>query len=131
MLANVPVCATVPTTDLERARSFYRQALGLSEAATGRDGGVFFKAGGATMLRIYERPGGHAPAAHTVAAFLVDDLDQEMSELRRRGVSFEEYDLPHLKTDNGVYTDERRGVKGSWIKDPDGNILALTQLPKA
>jgi hypothetical protein len=54
-----------------------------------------------------------------------------MSELRRRGVSFEEYDLPHLKTDNGVYTDERRGVKGSWARDPDGNILALTQLPIA
>jgi hypothetical protein len=52
-----------------------------------------------------------------------------MSELRGRGVTFEEYDLPHLKTENGVYTDQRRGAKGSWVKDPDGNILAITQLP--
>ena len=52
-----------------------------------------------------------------------------MSELRRRGVRFEEYDLPHLKTENGVYTDQGRGAKGAWVKDPDDNILALTQLP--
>ena len=83
------------------------------------------------MLRIYERPGKHTAASRTVAAFLVEDLEEEMSELRRRSVSFEEDDLPHLKTDNGVDTDECRGVKGSWARDPDGNILALTRLPIA
>jgi hypothetical protein len=88
-----------------------------------------FKAGGGTIVRIYERPPGYTAAEPTVAGFLVDDLAEEMSELRRRGVSFEEYDLPHLKTENGVYTDPRRGVKGSCVTDPDGNILALTQLP--
>jgi catechol 2,3-dioxygenase-like lactoylglutathione lyase family enzyme len=130
VLANVPVCATLPTADLERARRFYGEALGLTEGPIGVAGGVFFKAGGGTLIRIYERPRGYTAAEYTVAGFLVEDLEEEMSELRRRGVTFEEYDLPHLKTENGVYTDEQRGAKGSWVRDPDGNILALTQLPK-
>lgn len=128
MLANVPVCATLPTTDLERARRFYGRTLGLAEGSISVGGGFFFTAGAGTILRIYERPPGYTPAEYTVVGFLVEDLEAEMSELRRRGVAFEAYDRPHLKTVNGVYRDERRGAKGSWVKDPDGNILALTQL---
>ena len=130
MLANVPVCATLPTSDLDRARRFYGEALGLAEGPTSVAGGVFFTAGAGTILRVYERPPGYTPAEYTVVGFLVEDLEEEMSELRRRGVAFEEYDLPHLKTQNGVYTDQKRRAKGAWIKDPDGNVLALTQLPK-
>ena len=129
MLANVPVCATLPTGDLERARRFYGEGLGLSEGPVSVGGGVFFMAGGGTFLRIYERPPSYTPAEYTVVGFLVEDLEKEMSELRHRGVTFEEYDLPHLKTANGIYIDEQRGAKGAWIRDPDGNILALTQLP--
>jgi catechol 2,3-dioxygenase-like lactoylglutathione lyase family enzyme len=128
MLSNALVCATLPTTDLERARRFYGETLGLAEADFGVEGGVFYKAGGGGMFRVYERPPGHAPAQHTVAVFLVTDLEQEMSGLRSRGVTFEEYDLPRLRTENGVYEDEGSGFKGSWVKDPDGNILGLTQL---
>jgi catechol 2,3-dioxygenase-like lactoylglutathione lyase family enzyme len=131
MLANVPVCATLPTSDLTRARRFYVEALGLAEGSISVQGGVFFAAGGGTIVRIYERPPGYTPAEYTVLGFLVEDLEEEMSELRRRGVTFEEYDLPQLKTENGVYTDQHRGAKGAWIRDPDGNILALTQLPNA
>jgi hypothetical protein len=79
------------------------------------------------MFRVYERPPGHTAAQHTVAVFLVEDLEEEMSELRSRGVSFEEYDLPDLKTKNGLYSDSS-GFKGSWVKDPDGNVLGLTQI---
>ena len=56
MLANVPVCATLPTTDLERARRFYGEALGLVEGPMSVAGGVFFEAGAGTIVRIYERP---------------------------------------------------------------------------
>lgn len=129
MLQHAPICASLPTTDLERARSFYGTKLGLPEAWIAIEGGVFFTGGSETLLRLYERPPLQTPAEHTVAAFLVHDLDEEMSELRERGVSFEEYDLPHLKTNDGVYTDQRRGVRGAWLKDPDGNIIALTELP--
>jgi catechol 2,3-dioxygenase-like lactoylglutathione lyase family enzyme len=126
MLANALVCATLPTTDLERAKRFYGETLGLPEAGLGVEGGVFYRAGEGTMFRVYERP--PSTAEHTVAVFLVVDLEAEMSELRSRGVMFEEYDLPGLKTENGVYTDEQSGFKGSWVKDPDGNVLGLTQI---
>ncbi len=126
MLANALVCATLPTTDLERAKRFYGETLGLPEANFGAGGGVFYTAGRGTMFCVYERP--PSTADHTVAAFLVEDLDAQMSELRTRGVKFEEYDLPGLKTENGIYSDPNSGFKGSWIKDPDGNILGLTQL---
>jgi hypothetical protein len=82
------------------------------------------------MLHVYERPSSTAAAEHTVAIFLVKDLEGVMSDLRGRGVSFEEYDMPGLKTVNGVYSDES-GFKGSWVKDPDGNTLGLEQLPNA
>lgn len=126
MLADAPVFATLPTTDLQRARRFYGDTLGLPEADFGVEGGVFYRAGAGTMFRVYERP--PSTAEHTVAVFLVEDLEREMSELRERGVSFEEYDLPNLNTQDGVYSDEQSGFKGSWVKDPDGNILGLTQL---
>jgi catechol-2,3-dioxygenase len=58
MLANVPVCATLPTSDLDRATRFYVEALGLAEGPISVEGGVFLIAGGGTMLRIYERPPG-------------------------------------------------------------------------
>jgi catechol 2,3-dioxygenase-like lactoylglutathione lyase family enzyme len=127
MLANALVCATIPTTDLERAKRFYGETLGLPEGRLGVEGGVFYETGQGTMFRVYERPAGHMPAEQTVAVFLVEDLEREMSELRKRGVTFEEYDLPNLKTKNGVYSDSS-GFKGSWVKDPDGNVLGLTQI---
>ena len=99
--------------------------LGLPEADFGVDGGVFYTAGAGTMFRAYERP--PSTAEHTVVVFLVE-LEQEMAELRDRGVSFEGYDLPGLKTENGIYSDEQSGFKGSWVKDPDGNIVGLTQI---
>ncbi len=125
MLANALVCATLPTTDLDRAKRFYGDMLGLPEADFGVEGGVLYTAGAGTMFRVYERP--PSTAEHTVAVFLVE-LEQEMAELRDRGVSFEEYDLPGLKTENGIYSDEQSGFKGSWVKDPDGNIVGLTQI---
>ena len=126
MLADALVCATLPATDLERARRFYGETLGLREADFGVEGGVFYEAGRGTMFRVYERP--PSAAGHTVAVFLVDDLEEEMATLRSRGVVFEEYDMPGLRTEGGVFSDEHSGFKGSWVKDPDGNILGLTQI---
>ncbi len=122
LLTNALVCATVPTTNLERARRFYEEMLGLKAAISDERRGVYYQAGGGTMLNLYERQ--HATIEHSVATFLVENLEKVMSDLRSRGVSFEEYDLPDLKTENGVYSDET-GFKVSWFKDPDGNILNL------
>lgn len=125
MLADALVCANVPTTDLQRAKRFYGETLGLREAESDEERGVYYQAGGGTMLNLYERP--HATADHAVATFIVENLEAVMADLRRRGVSFEEYDLPDLKTEHGVFSDES-GFKAAWLKDPDGDTVAIEQL---
>lgn len=126
LLTNALVCATVPTTDLVRARRFYEEALGLKAAIVDERRGVYYRAGEGALLNLYERQ--QSTAENTVATFLVENLEEVMSALRSRGVSFEEYNLADLKTKNGVYSDET-GFKVAWFKDPDGNILGIEQLP--
>jgi len=125
MLADVPVCATLPTGDLERARRFYGEALGLTEGAVSVGGGVFFMAAGGTFLRIYERPPIYTPAEYTVVGFLVEDLETEMSELRHRGVTFEEYDLPHSRprTASTSTSNVERKAPGSGIRTGTSSLL--------
>jgi catechol 2,3-dioxygenase-like lactoylglutathione lyase family enzyme len=122
MLDSSLVCATLPTRDMERSRRFYTETLGLSESRLGLEGGAYYDAGGGTVLHVYETPA--AIPEHTAASFLVKDLGAVISELRERGVELEEYDLPGLKTEDGVAT-LPEGFRGAWIKDPDGNILGL------
>lgn len=126
MLSNSPIGPTLPAVDIERAKKFYSEKLGLKEAAAQEPGGVTFDCGGGTKLYIYERPA--VKVEHTLANFMVDDLEAEMADLRGRGVVFEEYDMPGLKTVNGVA--DMDGFKGAWFKDTEGNILALGQMPK-
>ncbi len=122
MLANAPVYASLPTTDLARSRGFYEHTLGLKAEPEEEEGALTFRAGGGTVLLVYQRP--PSRAEHTVAFFVVDDFDRVFAGLRERGVVFEEYDMPELTTENGV---ARRsdGKRIAWFKDPDGNILGL------
>ena len=124
MLGKNHVVVTIAVTDLKRARSFYEDKLGLPKPETRTDG-VSYQLGGGSEIFIYERPGRPPKADHTLASFDVDDLEKEMKDLRSRGVTFEEYDFPGLKTKNGIA--EANDVRGAWFKDPDGNILAVTQ----
>jgi catechol 2,3-dioxygenase-like lactoylglutathione lyase family enzyme len=123
MLNQFPIRPTISVTDLERARKFYVEALGLTSNGEMTTGHLEFEAGGGTGLIVFERK--DAPKAeNTVASFRVDDLEAVMRQLRERGVKFEEYDTPELKTDNGVAS--MGSIKGAWFKDPDGNILAVS-----
>lgn len=115
--------ADVPTGNFKRARHFYDETLGL-KVARSDECGVFYQAGGGTMRSLFERP--HTPSDQAVATFLVDSIETLMSALR--GVTFEDYDKPDLKTEAGMFDDEQ-GFKTSWFKDPDGNLLSLEQLP--
>lgn len=124
MLSNKPVTAIVAVTDLERARRFYCTTLGL-ELEQEMGGGLLLKAGGGTKLFAYERPAG-PQAGHTEATFMVDDIEREVDELRSRGITFEEYDMPGLKTERGIAT--MGESKSAWFKDPDENILAITMI---
>jgi catechol 2,3-dioxygenase-like lactoylglutathione lyase family enzyme len=114
MLKTALACATVPAADLDRSARFYEETLGLTGSRLGLEGGLYYEGGGGTMLHIYETES-RAPG-HTVALFIVDDLDEVTSGLASRGVTFEGYDLPGEEDD---------GFRGAWFRDPDGNIIGL------
>lgn len=126
MLGNFPMAAVVPVVDLERAKVFYGKTLGLKQKEVMETGSVLFEAGAGTMITIYQRPK-PTRADHTVAGFMVDDIEKVTAGLRSRGVTFEEYDIPemNLKTVNGVAALGKD--KGAWFKDPEGNILSIIQ----
>jgi catechol 2,3-dioxygenase-like lactoylglutathione lyase family enzyme len=113
----------VSVTDLERAKKFYGETLGLKSDGEIAEDHVVYEAGDGTFLVIYKRP--QPPKAeNTVAAFSVDDVEATVQWLKDRGVVFEEYDSPGLKTIDSIATIGE--LKGAWFKDPDGNILAVS-----
>jgi catechol 2,3-dioxygenase-like lactoylglutathione lyase family enzyme len=125
MLTNSPVTPTIPVTDINRAIDFYANKLGLKRSSKEVEkDAALFDAGEGTMLYLYQRP--PSKSEHTLATFSVDDLTKTMDELIEKGVTFEHYDMPGLKTDeNGVV--EQEGMKACWFKDPDGNIFGIVE----
>ncbi|QYZ80149.1 VOC family protein [Methanofollis formosanus] len=124
MLSKMGVAPTLPVVDLGRARAFYEKTLGLEVVDTDEDG-VFFDCGEGTVLYIYRR--GPTKADHTVAAFMVADIEAEVEALRNKGVVFVEYDLPDLKTVNGI-AGKPGDARTAWFRDTEGNILGLHQM---
>lgn len=122
-LGDRPFRATIPAKDLEGTRRFYEDTLGLTvERET--PAGISYRTGD-TGLDLY--PTQYAGTAqHTLGGFAVEDVHAAVADLRAKGVVFEEYDFPGLKTVDGIA--ELGGEKGAWFKDPEGNILALVQL---
>lgn len=125
MLEQAQITAIVPVSDVEAAITFYGNTLGLrlkkrrDDLPENRE--AEFEAGDGALV-VYESVGA-GKSRHTVAGFRVDDLEAVASALRERGVSFEEYDLPDLKTENGIAT--VGDVRAAWCKDPDGNVIAI------
>jgi catechol 2,3-dioxygenase-like lactoylglutathione lyase family enzyme len=113
----------LPAEDIERAKAFYTQVLGLPLAwQTGR--GIAVSAGHGSMLYIYIHP--RTTADHTAVRFAVTDVEALVAQLRQCGVAFEEYDLPDFKTVNGIVTNPH-GAKAAWFKDTEGNLLSMVQ----
>jgi catechol 2,3-dioxygenase-like lactoylglutathione lyase family enzyme len=123
MLSDLEIYAVLPASDLGRARGFYKDKLGLEPAEERPDGLIYHAAGGAKVL-LYETSFA-GTAQNTALSWVANDLDAEMAELRSRGVEFEDYDLPGLKTENGVATNG--DGRGAWFKDSEGNILAISE----
>jgi catechol 2,3-dioxygenase-like lactoylglutathione lyase family enzyme len=119
-LANSEVATRLPAQDLDRARAFYADKLGLTPSEE-RPGGLLYRCRSGTFV-VFQSAGA-ASGDHTQMAFTVDDIEATVEELRGRGVTFEEYDFPGLKTVNGVA--EIEGERGAWFKDPDGNIIGI------
>lgn len=123
MLAQFPVHTTLPTKDLDRARQFYEGVLGLIPSYTSAVN-VVYKVGECTSFEVYPTSAA-GTAQNTMMGWSVRDLDGVVADLRRRGVVFEEYDFPGLKTVNGI---AQMGTdRAAWFKDPDGNILAVAE----
>ena len=123
-LSDSRVDTVIAVSDLEKARQFYESQLGLRRVEVD-EGGVRYTCGEGTRVFIYPSQENAGTASGTVAGWLVDDLDATMSELASRGVTFERYDQPGLATDErGVF--DAGDFRAAWIRDPDGNTLALT-----
>lgn len=126
MLSDHSVYATIATADIARARAFYEETLGFSAVAEDQAGGVFYQSGPSRFYVYPSQFAGHAQ--HTLASWEVDDIASVIDELTARGVVFEKYDLPELKTDERGIAD-LGAMKAAWFKDPDGNILNIGQAP--
>lgn len=128
MLKSVPLSPAVLVQDIERAKKFYLDKHGLDpgDMSAGSDGDLIKSGGVHFLLFPTQAPRG----GHTLASWPVADLAAEMADLRARGVVFEDYDMPGLKTVDGVYNSESGG-RGAWFKDSEGNILALIEVPRS
>jgi predicted enzyme related to lactoylglutathione lyase len=109
--------------DIEKAKEFYGRTLGLKVSET--HGLLTLHLAGDNNVLIYPKPN-HVPATFTVLNFPVNDVDQVVDELTKRGVCFEIYDLPEIKTDEkGIM--RGKGPTIAWFKDPAGNILSVLE----
>jgi catechol 2,3-dioxygenase-like lactoylglutathione lyase family enzyme len=131
MFDKARVATRLPTQDLDRARRFYAETLGL-EPAEERPGGLLYRVAKGEFA-LYGSAG-TAPGTFTQMAFEVDDLDTVVAELKRRGVVFEEVDLPGLRTTDGVAEVEGnypskggKGERAAWFRDSEGNLLGVGQ----
>ena len=131
MLETARTAGRLPCQDLDRARRWYSEKLGL-EPAEERPGGLVYRLASGEFA-LYAS-GGASPGTFTQLAFEVDDLDAAMAEMRRRGVVFEEVDVPGLKTDDGVATVEGnypskggKGERAGWFRDSENNLLGIGQ----
>ena len=124
MLPNSPMYAYIPARDVARARQFYEGKLGFKPRAE-IEGGVVYASAKGTGCFLYPTPNAGTSRA-SQAFWAVDDIEREVADLKQRGVKFEDYDMPGMKTRDGIFTDSSGG-KAAWFKDTEGNILAVIQ----
>jgi predicted enzyme related to lactoylglutathione lyase len=123
MLQQAPLYAYIPAKDVARARKFYEEKLGLKPKEQ-IAGGVTYEFAKGTACFLYPTPNAGTSKA-SQAFWQVEDVEREVRELKARGVKFEDYDMPGMKTEGGIAT--AGGAKSAWFKDSEGNILALVQ----
>jgi predicted enzyme related to lactoylglutathione lyase len=122
MLNNSAVTANVPASDLDRAKRFYADTLGLTPASE-NPGGVVYTTAGGTSFFLYQTDFA-GQAGHTIAQWHVADVAAEVAELQAKGLQFERYDLPGTTWDGDVATLEGMG-RAAWFKDSEGNIMCI------
>jgi catechol 2,3-dioxygenase-like lactoylglutathione lyase family enzyme len=127
-LNDAPLIASLPAHDIERAKRWYQEKLGLSPTMDLGAAGQLYKTGGTPWI-IYQTPSA-GTGKHTLGGWIVPDVEASMRELRASGVTFEDYAMGDEgpTTENGIARDPEGGAV-AWFTDSEGNILALTQLP--
>ncbi len=116
---------TLPVVDLKRAEKFYQEKLGFKVVQEDPSPGATLKSGDCDCyLYLYKRE--PTKADHTVAAIQVKDVEATMRDLISKGIKFEEYNMPSLKTVNGLF--KMNGYRAAWFKDTEGNILAVSNM---
>jgi predicted enzyme related to lactoylglutathione lyase len=124
MLNRASVTANIPAADLDRARSFYADTLGMTPSSEMADAGMLiYRTDGGTTFQVYQTEFA-GQAGHTIAQFHVDDVEGEARALQEKGVALETYDMPGVTWDNGV-ADMGAIGKAAWFKDSEGNILCI------
>jgi catechol 2,3-dioxygenase-like lactoylglutathione lyase family enzyme len=133
-LGNARVATRLPAQDLERARRFYSEKLGLDPVEE-RDGGLLYRCGDCAFGLFAST--GRSSGEHTQMGWDVDDIEAVVAELRRRGVVFEEVDVPGLRTIDGIadiagnYPSKGIGERAAWFRDSEGNLLGMGEAIRA
>jgi catechol 2,3-dioxygenase-like lactoylglutathione lyase family enzyme len=129
MLENAHIAARLPAKDLDRARRFYSEKLGL-EPVDERPGGLLYR-GASGEFAIF-LSAGESPGTFTQMGWEVDDIEAAVAELRARGVEFEEVDVPGLETVDGIAEVEGNypsknssGERAAWFRDSEGNLIGM------
>ncbi|TLM70287.1 VOC family protein [Pseudarthrobacter sp. NamB4] len=124
MLKDSPLMAVLPAKDIDRAKDFYRDKLGLEPSESIDEENLIYRCGNGTSFLLYQTDNAGS-AKNTQMGWETDNLERDMEDLRGRGVTFEDYDFPGLKTENGVAT--IGWAKAAWFLDSEGNILNISQ----
>ena len=126
MLTELRVHSTIPASDMPRARAWYAEKLGF-EPILDLPSGMMYEAAEGTRFVVFPSPNaGQAP--QTCMGFATSDIEREVRDLKTRGVTFEEYDLPNFKTVDSIMSTGL--TRSAWFRDSEGNILGIVQLPE-
>jgi catechol 2,3-dioxygenase-like lactoylglutathione lyase family enzyme len=123
MLQKFPMYAYIPVKDVKRARRFYEEKVGLKPARE-EGGGVVYECAAKTACFLYPTPNAGSSKA-SQAFWQVEDVERVVADLKARGVQFEDYDEPGMRTVKHILT--AGGAKAAWFRDTEGNIMAVVQ----
>lgn len=123
MLKDSNVCAVLAVKDIEEAKDFYENKLGLGGGKED-PGGILYKSGD-SVLYVYTSADNAGTNKATAAAWNVENIEKVVEDLKSRGVEFEHYDFPGTERKGDIHV--MGSVKGAWFKDPSGNILNIVE----
>jgi len=125
MLSDSTVTANIPAADLQRAKDFYADKLGLSPVQELIGEVLVYRTAGGTSFQVY-RTDYAGQAGHTIAQWHVDDIEAQVHDLKAKGVTFEKYDMPGVEWDGDIASMSGMG-RAAWFRDSEGNIMCVDQ----